>query len=157
MSQLLTEKDLAGIDVFGAHKQRLLKTLESAGITWVTVTFEGSGDSGAIEEVNYTWLDTVQDDTTRELARALKIDWYVSQGSRYDANQNSWVREWELCQKPLDTALEDFIYSLLERDFGGWVDNDGAYGTVEIDVLSKEINLEFNERYTTTNLHERTY
>jgi len=151
------EIELSASNLFDVHKQALFNALKAAGITWVEVDFEGSGDSGAIENVEYTWLDTVADETTRELAMGLQLEWYTSQGSRYDASRNTWVRDWALIKTPLSDAVEDFAYSVLGREFGGWMDNDGSYGTVSLDVLAGKVELSMNQRYTSRDLYERTY
>ena len=47
-------------------------------------------------------------------------------------------------------GLEDYIYSLVEdcvNDYGGdWVNNDGGYGQVTIDVKDKSVDADYNQR-----------
>lgn len=50
----------------------------------------------------------------------------------------------------LDQELEDYIYSLVEEcvnSYGGdWVNNDGGYGYVIINVKDKSIEADYNQR-----------
>jgi len=49
-----------------------------------------------------------------------------------------------------DQNLEDYIYSLIEdcvNSYGGdWVNNDGGYGSVTINVKDKSIEADYNQR-----------
>ena len=54
-------------------------------------------------------------------------------------------------------AIETLVYDLLETHHGGWEINDGAYGEFVFDVEAQSINLDFNERYTATNLFEHEW
>jgi hypothetical protein len=49
-----------------------------------------------------------------------------------------------------DRQLEDYIYSLIEdcvNSYGGdWVNNDGGYGSLTINVKDKSIEADYNQR-----------
>jgi hypothetical protein len=49
---------------------------------------------------------------------------------------------------PLREAIEELCYSYLEQDYGGWENNDGAFGEFIFDVATRKIGLEFNSRFT---------
>jgi len=61
----------------------------------------------------------------------------------YDIDDN-------LIDYKLDKQLEDYIYSLVEdcvNDYGGdWVNNDGGYGFITINVKNKSIDGVYNQR-----------
>jgi hypothetical protein len=56
----------------------------------------------------------------------------------------------ELIDYKASAQLEDYVYSLVEdcvNSYGGdWVNNDGGYGSVTINVKDKSINAHYNQR-----------
>lgn len=48
----------------------------------------------------------------------------------------------------LGEDLENFTYDILGDRHGDWQDNDGAYGTITIDVAEGTGYLDFNARFT---------
>lgn len=60
----------------------------------------------------------------------------------------------DIDDNPIDykecAGLEDYIYSLIEdcvNSYGGdWVNNDGGYGYLTINVKDKSIDAEYNQR-----------
>ena len=61
----------------------------------------------------------------------------------YDINHN--YIDFDVCN-----ILEDYIYKLIEEcvnDYGGdWVNNDGGYGNVNIDLKNKTVEIDYNQR-----------
>ena len=51
----------------------------------------------------------------------------------------------------LPAAVESFGYEVLEGIHDGWEINDGAFGTLTIDVTARTASLEHNSRFTTHN------
>ena len=45
-------------------------------------------------------------------------------------------------------AIEELAYDLLDAAYGGWENNDGAYGEFTLDVAARSISLDYNGRYT---------
>ncbi len=94
----------------------ILHTLKDLGIKQVRVEFSGGGDSGAIDEVLY-----YQDND--------KID---------------------SCVEPLiHVDPEDFFYRLIDDQTMytvDWVNNDGGWGSMTIDVESKTFEVDCNFR-----------
>ena len=52
----------------------------------------------------------------------------------------------------LEGAVEELVYDLLSATHSGWQDNDGAYGEFCIGARARTIHLEFNERFTSSEL-----
>lgn len=69
----------------------------------------------------------------------------VHEYSFYDIDDN-------LIHYKVNQELEDYIYSLVEdcvNSYGGdWVNNDGGYGNVTINVKDKVINANYYQRTT---------
>lgn len=114
--------------------RRIWGQLERAGITAVTVEFDGAGDDGQMGTItatgatgtiaiNESTLD--EDETTRTTGNE------INEGPR-----------------SLESAIEDACYAVLEHLHDGWENNDGAYGEFTLDVVSRALKLEYNSRYT---------
>ncbi len=125
------------------NKDRLFDGLMAAGITHVTVTFDGSGDSGQIESID------ARDDADQSVTLPAVqitfagIDW-----------QSGAPTERRLS---LEGAVEELVYRLLSATHSGWQDNDGAYGEFCIDARARTIHLEFNERFTSSELYTHDF
>lgn len=124
------------------NKAALFAVLSAAGITLVTVTFDGSGDSGQIEDV-----DALTGETKVSLP-ATPVE--ILQTSCFDETIST--RE-----QPVSEAVETLVYSFLEETHGGWENSAGAFGQVVFDVPGDTIRLEYNERIEDSEYHEHTF
>ena len=119
------------------NKDRLFDGLITAGITHVTVTFDGSGDSGQIESIGAWAGDKAIDFPATEILYAA-LTWDDP--------------EVEMRSLSLEDVVEQLAYDFLSDTHGGWENNDGAYGEFCFDASARCIHLEFNERYTSSEL-----
>jgi hypothetical protein len=117
-----------------ANKAALCDALAVAGITNVTVSFDGYGDDGQIEsiEANAGENTVAWPDVKIDIARA------------------KWGQA-EPLRSTLDVhdAIEQLTYDLLTdtHDHDGWENNEGAYGEFAFDVATRTITLDFNCRF----------
>jgi hypothetical protein len=124
------------------NKTVVFDALAAAGLTTVTVEFDGEGDSGQIESVvactGEAHVDLPEASVT--LLRAT---------TQRDTD-TPFPSECSLAE-----AIETLCYDYLEQEHGGWENNDGAFGTFQFDIGARAITLEFNGRYsdTYTNTH----
>ena len=119
-----------------ANKTALFDVLEAANITEVTVSFDGEGDSGQIEDL-LAWVG-------REhipLQGITVVFQQFERGSEHHVVSTDY---------PVAEAIEDLCYDYLAETYGGWGDNDGAYGEFRFNVAERTIELEFNGRFTDT-------
>jgi hypothetical protein len=124
------------------NKNAVFDALAATEISSVTVTFDGEGDSGQIEEITAHAGDNPQPlpDTQIEIQ-------YVAWGSgKLDSSQS-----------PLREAIEKLCYDFLEQEHGGWENNDGAFGEFTLDVAARTVDLEFNGRYTDVHSSDHTF
>jgi hypothetical protein len=120
-----------------ANKDRLFDALTAAGISHVTVTFDGEGDSGQIESIAAWSGETAVDFPATEIAYAAL----------------TWDKpEVELRQLSLADVVEQLAYDFLGDTHGGWENDDGACGEFCFDASARSIHLEFNERFTSSEL-----
>lgn len=154
----MTDKsDVSKESPFQKNRHTLLAALQSVGATHVEVTFEGSGDSGCVEDVHYTWLGNSGDENTDNALDELQVPWNCSEGLKLNPQTNQWEKQYKLKITPLRTVIEEFSYELLDQDHGGWENDEGAYGMLEIDVITSTIRLVFNERYLEVKTFEQEY
>ena len=121
-----------------ANKERLFEGLGAAGITHVTVVFDGSGDSGQVESITAWAGEKPVAFPATEIAYAA-LTW-----------DNPEV---EMRQLSLAEVVEQLAYDFLSDTHGGWENNDGAYGEFCFDAAARSIHLEFNERFTSSELY----
>ena len=101
--------------------------LVNAGIKKVSVYYEGSGDSGAIESITYS--------------TNLDIEFDELQGWNQGSNLNDYNSE-------LYTLLEDYCQEMLLNDIEDWWNNDGGFGNVNIDVEAGTYEIQNSVRVT---------
>ena len=136
------ERDQLARDVLPANKAALFDVLAAAGISVVTVRFDGYGDSGQSGDI-----EAHADDT----AIALPPDRIEIAGPLYDGSglgrSTLSVRD----------SIEKLAYAFLEETHGGWENNEGAYGDFTFDVESRTITLEYNERMMTSEYSQHAF
>lgn len=123
-------------------------------VTSFQVSFEGSGDSGQIENVsNFKFEGETDDDEeynddqpTEQEKTILDslVDFPVENG--YTWNNDEKVPTFQ--ENPtVEDAITSLCYELLESKESGWGNNDGAFGTFTFNVKEKTCHLEFNSRF----------
>ena len=141
LSRILAEqagRDAAEAALHAQNKEVLYDGLRLVGIALVLVSFDGSGDSGQIESIEAR-NDTDQSVTLPAAQITFAgIDW-----------QSGAPTERRLT---LEGSVEELVYDFLSDTHSGWQDNDGAWGEFCIDARARTIHLEFNERFTSSEL-----
>ena len=126
-------------EVRPGNKTAIFDALARAGITIVTVSFDGCGDSGQIESI-----DAFAGDAPAELpSEQIELAEPASDGGRPEQSSFS-----------LRDAVEKLAYDFLEETHDGWENNDGAYGEFTFDVASRTITLAYNERHMESDYSE---
>lgn len=115
------------------NKAAIFAAMEAAGVSLVTVEFDGCGDSGQI--------DAVSAYAAGGAAVALPI---VEVEVR---DMDEWLPGTGTARRGLEEAIEAVVYALLARTHGGWEDNDGAFGEVSFDLANRAVTLDFNGRF----------
>ena len=121
-------------DVRARNKAILFDALAEAGIHRVTVDYDGSGDSGQIENVE------VWDARNERIPFPLEVMIQL-------VSENP---DHLLPAQKIESAVETLAWDYLEIYYG-WENNDGAFGTFVFNVPDRTITLEHNERYTEVN------
>jgi len=136
------EHDRRVAELLPANKNALFDALAAAGIDTVTVSFDGAGDSGQIENIE---------------ARAGDKIIPLPSGA-IDVASPIWGRpEIERRTLSVQEAIETLAYGLLEKTYEGWENHDGAYGEFAFDVADRTITLEYNERVMSSEYHAHDF
>lgn len=118
-----------------ANKERLFEGLTAAGTTHVTVRFVGYGDSARFVSVAaYVGETEVVLPETQICYAALTWD----------------DPEVEMRALSLEEVVEQLAHDFLSDTCDGWTTNDAAYGAFCFDASARCILLEFNERFSST-------
>jgi hypothetical protein len=129
-------------EVGPVNKAAVFDILARAGITLVTVGFDGSGDEGQIESI-----DAFAGDAAAEFpSDPIELAEPGPDGGTIERSSFT-----------LADAIEKLAYGLLEETHGGWENNDGAYGEFTFDVKNRTITLAYNERYTASEYFEHVF
>jgi hypothetical protein len=126
-----------------ATKAKLFDILQAAGIASLTVTFDGEGDSGQIDEISAF----SKANTPLKLPRQrLTIQTAKHDGTGPDE-----------ASLTVEEVIEHLCYALLEDHHEGWEINEGAYGEFVFDVVTGEITLTFNYRISDVETSTHTF
>lgn len=122
------------------NKDLVFDALAAAGVTSVTVTFDGYGDSGQIQNVEWQPSAPAPDSAV------------VLRTPDGDGNLND-----EPESVALAGAVDELCYAWLGQDHCGWQDNDGSFGEFVFDVPKRTVELTFNCRFTDHETSEHSY
>lgn len=131
-----TETITTAGEIRARNKAIVFDALANAGIHCVTVGYEGSGDSGQIQDVE-AWSTANE---RMPIPADLRIHLVSENPDHARAPQS------------LEAAVESVAWDYLDDLYFGWENNDGAFGTFVFDVAARTVKLEHNERYTEVNM-----
>ena len=120
----------------------LLFKLADLGVTGIKVEYEGSGDSGAIENIVYT-TNKLDSDEETNLDNVHELDAW----SKECSNLNTLNAD-------LESALQNFAYEKLMNDIDDWYNNEGGYGSIAILVPSGRYHIYNNIRYSNVETYQ---
>ena len=123
-------------EVLPLNRAGLFDLLAAAGIHTVIVSFDGSGDSGAIEGI-----DAMDADNDAIHLPTSKIEY---REAAFDCP--SLLVE----QRTAREIVEIMAYDFLEQTHDGWENDDGAFGELTFVVPERTITLDHNERFVST-------
>lgn len=124
------------------NKGVVFDALVAAGITRLTIDFDGEGDSGQLNTIAAYAGDT------QAALPATSV-------TLHRAPWNSTVLTTHT--ETLEEAIKTLCCDYLEEKHDGWENNDGAFGAFEFDVENRAVSLEFNARFVDTTAYEHTF
>jgi len=114
------------------NKATIFDALAAAGVTTVTVPFDGEGDSGQLYDPCAKTLDATVAIPAGEIT-IREVPW----------NSDTITKT----RRTLAEALDTLCYGHLAYEHGGWENNEGAYGEFLFDVAKRTVTLDFNARF----------
>ena len=114
----------------------LLIQLADLGVTGIQIYYEGSGDSGCIDEVLYT-TDKLPENLEDAFDKIRSLNSW-DEGAKYLRNLDSG----------LSSDIESFSEEKILNDVEDWWNNEGGYGTMCILVPSGKYDVDNNIRIT---------
>jgi len=127
------------------NKTVVFDALAAAGITKVTVDFDGYGDDGQIQNITARSGDSLVELPTMPIG----VCGYevVGCGDHFETME-------KVTQQVLSEAVEELCYDYLGKHYAGWDDNEGSFGKFTFNVTARTISLEFNYRQVSTQFDE---
>ena len=123
------------------NEQRLAVIFLLHGITHVSVDFDGSGDSGSIQNVDFY----KGGDIDEKIEKVKMLAWAPPRNV-FDPASNQWTSPPSAeAEVTVREALENVVYEDLENSDVDWYNNDGGFGTWEWSS-SEGINFEVYQR-----------
>lgn len=117
----------------------VLLELHQLGVTGINIYYEGSGDSGGIEEGHYT---------TQELSDDIDIAFDTILNDANGWSSSSTATNIKSENPEIWDKLEDFASSQLLDNIEDWWNHEGGYGNLCILVPSGKYKIYNNVRYT---------
>ena len=114
----------------------LLIQLADLGVTGIQIYYEGSGDSGCIDQVLYT-TDKLPENLEDAFDKIRSLSSW-DEGAKYLRNLDSG----------LSSDIESFSEEKILNDVEDWWNNEGGYGTMCILVPSGKYDVDNNIRIT---------
>ena len=154
MAQIKADQ-LKKADKVKYHANLLFDTLAQTKVSFIEVYFEGCGDSGQIESVDYT-------DANGKGIDEAYLDKIIVKGSektsyhKWDEKTKKLVKT-EATEGNVREILEEICYDKLGASHGGWEINEGSYGTFYFDVSTRKVRLEYNERIEEVRTSEESF
>lgn len=120
-----------GLEVIAFNKSHIFPHLADAGITLVTLQYDGSGDNGCTDEV-CAYIDCI----SAELPASI-----------VEIKYQKWNGDIITEALSLRNAIETMCMDIAETYHQGWENGSGAYGEFHLDIISGSIRLEHNQRH----------
>ncbi len=146
--------------IFPSAKDRdaLVKVLRENGITGIDVSFDGSGDSGSIERVDF-YATTIDENGEANATPVRGVGGIIVESwERYSSFSpaTGYTREERRDKTSLKNHIERLVDEALDRAGVDWYNGIGGFGECTITVTESgklEFKLEVNERYTEVNTY----
>lgn len=125
------KRQAQGDAVMRFNKGQIFPSLAAAGITHLTLRYDGSGDNGCTEEDC-----AFKGDAATEIPETIVCVQY-----------QSWEGAIITQDLPLPQAIETMCMDIAETHHMGWENNEGAYGDFSFDIVTGTIGLEHHQRF----------
>lgn len=127
--------------------RKVLSVCKTADYSQVVVTFDGCGDSGQIESIDFQFNATMP--SIHPATFSIGV-FDVREGSTHrNGRWEPLIKQKELT---LEDALEIITYEILNENIAGWEINEGTFGTITYSIATSAIKCNFNTRVFEENM-----
>lgn len=142
-------------DMVKLNAKALFDTLSQTRVAIIEVTFDGCGDSGQVEAVDYS-------DANNKGIDGAYVDKKMVAGSLEDRGCHWDSKKKEMVERSsgegnVRAIVEQICYDKLSASHGGWEINEGSYGTFFFDIAGRKVTLEYNERIEDVRTSEESF
>lgn len=134
------------------NKHILFDVLDANGVDSVEVTFDGSDDSGSINDINFydssSRAEPTPDEIMEKIVAGVKV--LVSTGF----SSSGFTKIFSETSITVRALIESICYDALRAKHEGWENNDGAYGEFAFECEDRIISMNFYERSVESHEHE---
>jgi hypothetical protein len=121
--------------------RKVLSVCRASNYARIVVTFDGCGDSGQIEDMDFQFNDSMPPKHPATLSIG---DFDVQEGfAHHEGRWEPIIKQKELT---LADALETVTYDILSQNIPGWEINEGTSGIIYYNIDTGAIRCEFSER-----------
>ena len=151
MAQIKADQ-LKKADKVKYHSNLLFDTLAQTKVSSIEVSFEGCGDSGQVEDVDYTDANGKSIDVSKKIVKGSLTTAYMQYSEKTKQLEQGQSKEGTVRE-----IVEEICYDKLGASHGGWELNEGSYGTFFFDVAARKVRLEYNERIEEVRTSEESF
>jgi hypothetical protein len=121
-------------------RDRVCANLAAFGAAVAEIEYDGEHDAGCITSVQL--LDAAR----QQIDLPTSTVELTYETSYWDADAKAWRKRSQSQTVPIDEALKQWCYDLLEEHFDGWEIDDGANGTITLDIIARTGLIEHRAR-----------
>lgn len=134
------------------HSNLLFDTLAETKVSSIEVTFDGSGDSGQVESVDYTDANGKSIDVSKKIVKGSLTTAYMQYSEKTKQLEQGQSKEGTVRE-----IIEEICYDKLGASHGGWEINEGSYGRFSFNVSTRKVTLEYNQRIEEVRTSEESF
>lgn len=125
-------------------REILFNELNKLNVKEFSVPFDGSGDSGSVN----------QPDLDDKILGKVIPNFSLCTGTFWNGTKNVDTYNEKVS---IEDLIIEICYKLLASYWPGWEINEGSYGTFTFDVGERKVSLEFHEIVQSENVHEAEF
>ena len=124
----------------------ILQKLQEKGLATVTIEFDGACDEGQIEYIACKTVDGSDGSLNWpcEIPGKVRVHGHPSASSAAGQSIGAGASR----PMTMHELVEDWAYDLLNQVEVDWVNNDGGFGEIVIDVNKGTVDCDMNQRFT---------
>lgn len=128
---------------------RILETMRRNNIAALSCCFDGSGDSGQVDDATYKMIGSNSFKRKPELDVTVPVRTTVTE---YSQEEGRYIKRTEMQETKLLTAFENLVEQVLDETGVNWYNNEGGYGEMTLFAGTGTFEYEVRQRFTNSNL-----